>query len=158
MTIPRFQKITDWLYRGGQPDAEGFEELLHLGVKSIVSLRWSSEIMARERAHAVSLGFNYFTIPLSYCVFPTRKQIAKFFAILDESRYHSIFVHCKHGSDRTGMMIAFYRMSREGWSVEDAYAEMVRLGFHKTLVYHYKYAVFGYSRRLTRNREEASSE
>ncbi len=104
--------------------------------------------MARQRNQAVALGFNYISIPLSYCIFPTKKQIDRFFSIINCPDNHPIFVHCKHGADRTGMMMAFYRMTNEGWSVDDAYNEMDKLGFHKLLVYHYKYAVIRYGRNL----------
>lgn len=46
------------------------------------------------------------------------------------------------------MMIAFYRMTNDGWAVDQAYAEMEAAGFHKMFVYHYKWAVFRYARRL----------
>lgn len=148
--IPNFRQVNDWLYRGGQPGDADFNELLELGVKTIISLRWSSEILRDEREQAASLGLNYFAIPLSYVFFPTRHEIAKFLKILDNQALHSIFVHCKYGADRTGMMIAFYRMEREGWSAPRAYAEMKACGYHSVLVRHFKYAVLGYERRLQR--------
>ena len=35
-----------------------------------------------------------------------------------------VFVHCKHGADRTGTMVAFYRILFEGWSKDEAIREM----------------------------------
>jgi tyrosine-protein phosphatase SIW14 len=152
MAIPNFIRINDWLYRGGQPDMSGFEQLQEMGVKTIISLRWSSEILAKERVLAGEMGFNYFAIPLSYTIYPNRAQIQKFFAILDNPELHPIFLHCKYGSDRTGMMVAFYRMAREGWDAKRAYEEMRSSGFHVWLVHHYKWAVFHFERRLERMR------
>ena len=43
------------------------------------------------------------------------------------------FVHCAHGQDRTGLVVAVYRV-RHGWTKAQAQAEMLRLGFHPTLL------------------------
>ena len=43
-----------------------------------------------------------------------------------------VLVHCQHGSDRTGTMVAIYRIAYEGWSKEEATNEMINggYGFH----------------------------
>lgn len=40
-----------------------------------------------------------------------------------------VLMHCKHGSDRTGLMAAMYRVVVQGWSKEDALSEMTEGGF-----------------------------
>jgi len=40
-----------------------------------------------------------------------------------------VLMHCKHGSDRTGLMAAMYRVVVQGWSKEDALNEMTQGGF-----------------------------
>lgn len=40
-----------------------------------------------------------------------------------------VLMHCKHGSDRTGLMAAMYRVVIQGWSKEDALSEMTQGGF-----------------------------
>lgn len=40
-----------------------------------------------------------------------------------------VLMHCKHGSDRTGLIAAMYRVVIQGWSKEDALSEMTRGGF-----------------------------
>lgn len=42
-----------------------------------------------------------------------------------------IYVHCLHGNDRTGMVIAAYRILYCGFTISEAKAEMYSLGFHK---------------------------
>lgn len=153
MTIPNFHKVHDGLYRGGQPDLNGLMELKAMGVKTIVCLRRSTEKSRQKRQEAEELGFDYVSIPLSYFGFPTDAEIERFFAIVNDPTRQPAFVHCKHGSDRTGMMCAFYRMSHQSWSFETAYAEMESAGFHKLFVYHYKYAVVFYARKLAQNKQ-----
>ena len=43
-----------------------------------------------------------------------------------------VLVHCKHGSDRTGMMVAVYRVVVQGWEKGAAVDEMTHggYGFH----------------------------
>ena len=50
--------------------------------------------------------------------------------MLDDERNHPIFLHCLHGKDRTGLMVAIFRMARQGWSFDKAYTEMKLCGFH----------------------------
>jgi protein tyrosine/serine phosphatase len=42
-----------------------------------------------------------------------------------------VFVHCERGSERTGVMIACYRMSTDGWTAEQALTEMEAFGFRR---------------------------
>ena len=44
-----------------------------------------------------------------------------------------VLVHCWHGSDRTGIVVAAYRIVFEKWSVEEAEKEFrdERFGYHE---------------------------
>lgn len=50
-------------------------------------------------------------------------------AIQDAETKGPVLMHCKHGSDRTGLMAAMYRVVIQGWSKEDALNEMTLGGF-----------------------------
>ncbi len=43
------------------------------------------------------------------------------------------FVHCEHGQDRTGLIVAIHRVQADGWTKADAEGEMLAHGFHKQL-------------------------
>ena len=45
-----------------------------------------------------------------------------------------IYIHCKHGQDRTGLVVALYRIFNEGWTPVEARKEMLQLGFHTMLL------------------------
>jgi protein tyrosine/serine phosphatase len=150
LSINNFRAVTPWLYRGGQPTSKQFEELKAAGIKTIICLRWNSITLHHERAIAAKLGFNLFCLPLSYWVLPTRAEIDRFFSIVDDVENHPIFVHCLHGSDRTGMLTAMYRIARENWTADQAYRDMVACGFHRLTVYHMKWAVYRFAERLKR--------
>lgn len=125
-----------------------FEQLNKLGVKTIVCLRWSKKAIEEELRICKALNLEVVSIPLNYWRLPNREEIARFFEIVDEQSKHPIFLHCKHGSDRTGMFSAFYRMKYDGWSADRAYEEMKNSGFHKIRMHHFKFAVFGFENRI----------
>ena len=126
--VGNFAQVTPNLYRGGQPKREGLEALAKMGINTIVDVRLTGA--DKETAAAKKLGIEVIALPW-HCLFPKDDPIAKFLAYLREHPDKKVFVHCRYGDDRTGMMIAAYRMAEEGWSAEDARKEMNKFGFHK---------------------------
>lgn len=157
VTITNFRRVHDWLYRGGQPSARQYRELKDLGIRTVITMRWSSEILRTERKAVQDLNLNYVPIPLSYWTMPTRKDIERFFSVIADESLHPIFLHCKHGCDRTGMFIAMYRMTKEGWTFEEAYKEMCACGFHKIRMHQYKWILYAYWRRLQREKRRQAA-
>ncbi|MGD9683980.1 MAG: tyrosine-protein phosphatase [Candidatus Obscuribacterales bacterium] len=137
-SIPRFYRVSDRLYRGGQPSDNDLELLKRSNFKSIVSLRSKIGHIDRERKLVDRLGMKYYNIPLFYFRAPRMEEIDLFLHYLDQPENVPLFVHCLHGVDRTGFVIAMYRIKRCGWTFEEAYQEMVACGFHKIRVWHYK--------------------
>jgi tyrosine-protein phosphatase SIW14 len=125
--IDNFGKVTPMLSRGGQPNQKGFEELKKMGVDIIVDTRSNRSNQSSEAKQVNKLGMKY--VPLSWhCPFPHDEVFAKFLKLMRENADKKVFVHCRLGDDRTGMMIAAYRMA-EGWSADDAMLEMKAFGF-----------------------------
>ena len=91
----------------------------------------------------------YESMPLSYWTLPSDQLIEQFLSLLDDQDKRPIFVHCFHGSDRTGVLLAMYRMAREGWDMKSAYQEMKACGFHGLWVYHYKWAIHRFAHKLS---------
>lgn len=146
-TIRNFRVVHDWLLRGGQPDEQGLLELAQRGVKTILSLRAGKKLTQIERAAAENLGMRFIHMPVYYLNLPDDDELEAFLGVLDEAENHPIFVHCFHGADRTGFLIAVYRMARLGWHVEDAYEEMKQCGFHQIRLPHFKWILWNYARR-----------
>jgi len=126
--IPDFGEVTPTLYRGGEPKKGGFEALAKMGVQIVVDLRGDREVERRELA---GLGIKYVPMPWQ-CSFPKDRIFAEFITLIRENPGKKIFVHCRVGDDRTGMMVAAYRMVEEGWSAEKAKQEMLTYGFNFT--------------------------
>jgi protein tyrosine/serine phosphatase len=122
--LPNLHRVSDDLYRGAQPAAGGIRQLEALGVRTIINLRSSDT----DRDLLPVPGIAYEHIPMTAWR-PNDDDVVHFLRIVtDESRLPA-FVHCRRGADRTGMMVAIYRISVQGWEKEQAIAEMTQGGF-----------------------------
>ncbi len=126
-------KVTPMLFRGAQPTQDGFDSLEKSGIAVVIDLRFEGDRDAERRA-VTQAGMEYVGIPWS-CHFPRDSITAQFLQFVRANPNRKIFVHCEHGVDRTGLMIAAYRMAEQGWTPEQARREMVAYGFdfvHRT--------------------------
>ena len=121
-------KVSDGLYRGAQPEAEGFKELKKLGVKTVLSLRSSRS----DRKLLEGAGLDYVNIRMRPwdAEYDEVKEALK---IITDASKQPVFVHCRRGADRTGAVIAAWRLVADGWTKEEAIEEMTKgpFGFHK---------------------------
>jgi tyrosine-protein phosphatase SIW14 len=97
-----------------------------MGISIVVDLRVRGREV--ERQHVTKLGMRYVAISW-YCFHPEDADMARFLRLLRDNHGKKVFVHCQTGDDRTGMMIAAYRMAEQGWTVEEAMKEMEAYGF-----------------------------
>ena len=123
-------RVSEALLRGAQPSAQGLAELKKLGVTTIVDLRGNRGPVAWERAQAESLGMRFVNIPLRGWSAPDNAQVAQFLKLVQQDPTQKIFIHCYYGEDRTGVMVAAYRIAQQNWTADQAVAEMYSFGFH----------------------------
>ena len=122
--LPNFQKVDDHVYRGAQPTDSGFKDLAQLGIKTVVDLRDIGEhSQADEQKIVTDLGMRYVNIPMHGMSSPKDDQVAAVEALFNETAGGPVFVHCKRGADRTGMVIAVYRISHDQWENKKALSE-----------------------------------
>lgn len=129
--LPRFKQVSERLYRGAQPRDGGLSRLRELGIDTVINLRGASKQTRREEAEAQALGLNYFNIGLPNWGRPQDTRIRRILEILAAPQNGRVFVHCRTGVDRTGMIVAMYRMTQEGWNSSEALAEAERSGMHR---------------------------
>jgi len=119
-------RVTPYLYRGAQPSPEGYPSLKAMGIKTVINLRTTfSETRLIEAA-----GMKSVEIPLSVLSDVNPKTVDAIIDIAENPDNQPVFVHCRQGQDRTGIVIAAYRMKVNGWSFTDAEAEMQSFGFN----------------------------
>jgi tyrosine-protein phosphatase SIW14 len=126
--LPNFHRVDENLYRGGQPKTGGLKKLAELGIKTIINLRGDSDDTRAEGREALRLGMRYFSIPMSPAGRPTDEQVRRAIEIIKEKEKGPVFVHCRRGSDRTGAIVAIYRIEKDGWTAERAIEEANRYG------------------------------
>ena len=127
-SLPNFHQVNEQLYRGGQPKAGGLQKLRTLGVKTIVNLRGEDNQTRAEAEEARNLGLRYYNISLPGFAKPNDGQVQRVLDIINASENQPVFIHCHHGEDRTGTIIACYRISHDGWTAEQAKKEAERYG------------------------------
>ncbi len=128
INLPNFYRVSDVLCRGAQPTREGFIHLRETGIKTVVNLRW----LHTDSCLIRGLGFLYDNISCK-AWHPEHEDVCRFLAIVRDKSNLPIFVHCQHGADRTGTMVAAYRIFVQRWDVDRAIKEMTKgpFGFHK---------------------------
>ena len=115
------------VYRSEQPTSADFKALERYGIKEVVNLRfWHSD---RDEAEGIFLILhhirtNAFSID--------EQEIIEILRIIKKRKGPVVF-HCLHGSDRTGVVCAMYRIIFQGVSKEDAIKELTEggFGYHK---------------------------
>ncbi len=123
--VKNFGEVTPYLYRGAQPTRDGLKALAGMGVDIVVDLRLSGQ--SSESKLVTADGMKYVSIPW-HCLFPSDEKVARFLAVVRNNPKKKIFVHCRFGDDRTGLMIAAYRMAVENWTPDEAWKEMRQFG------------------------------
>ena len=122
--VPNLHRVTDALYRSGQPSAAGMKNLQAMGVETIVNLR--SFHSDRDEIGDTGLAYEHIFMKAWRA---EEEDAVRFLQIVTNPRRAPVLVHCQHGADRTGAMCALYRVAVQGWSKQEAVAEMTQGGF-----------------------------
>ena len=122
--VPNLHRITPTLYRSEQPTALGMKNLEKLGIRTVINLRFfnndSKEVegtgLRTERVKILTWNID-------------DDHVVEVMRMLRQSENGPFLIHCQHGADRTGLMSAMYRVLEQGWSVDDALAELTDGGY-----------------------------
>lgn len=125
--VENFHEVAPGLYRSAQPSAKAFAELEKFGIVTVINLR-------EKHSDAVAIqgtSLRLIEVPVDTWKVGDEEVIAVLTLIKNEPR--PILIHCMHGADRTGLMMAVYRVIFEGWSREEAWEELKEggYGYHK---------------------------
>ncbi|MGB5102456.1 MAG: tyrosine-protein phosphatase [Steroidobacteraceae bacterium] len=131
--LPNLFRVNATLYRSAQPARDGFVLLgqqasLANGdppIRTVLSLR-----AYKGDAPLVPASAGLRLEQVSFKTWhPETEDVVDFLRIVSTAEFQPVLVHCRHGSDRTGMMVAIYRIVVEGWTKAQAIDEMVNGGY-----------------------------
>lgn len=126
--IGNFGRINTTYYRGEQPEGRDYADLAALGVRAVIDLQGDG-INHDEAERVQAAGMRFYRIPMTTRVPPTPDQLALFRRIVNDPSQQPVYVHCKGGKHRTGVMTAVYRMENDGWTADQAFREMKQYKF-----------------------------
>ena len=121
--IENFHQVDQSLYRGAQPTADGYRYLRSIGIKLVIDLREYDQRSVAEEKQVTAAGMRYVNVPMSGLTPPTSEQINKVLDLMEDPSAGPVFVHCKRGADRTGAVVAAYRIEHDSWDNNRALAE-----------------------------------
>jgi tyrosine-protein phosphatase SIW14 len=121
--VSNFQRVDSRVYRGAQPAPHAFGNLARLGIRTVLDLRDSRGQSAAEEKLVHAAGMRFVSIPMKGLGAPTGEQVAQALAVLADDSAVPVFVHCRRGADRTGTVIACYRIAFQDWSNRQALDE-----------------------------------
>ena len=129
--VGNFHQVDDHVYRGAQPSLDGLRNLAKLGVKIIVDLREAGDRSLEEEKSVAAQGMSYFAVPMNGLHAPSAETVLKVLDVLEDSAKGPVFVHCKRGADRTGTIIASYRIEHDHWENQKALEEAKAFGMSR---------------------------
>jgi len=129
-SVANLYRIEDGLYRAAQPTASGFTELSALGVHSVLDVAGGAGDGAFVSGDAIHL----FHVPMSAWGLHD-DLVLQALRIMADPANRPLLIHCQHGADRTGAMVALYRVVVQGWTKADAIREMNQGGYHHSFLF-----------------------
>jgi len=115
------------LYRGGQLAAPKLEALIHKHkIRTVLNVRgccWPDNWYIAEADACERLGVNLQDVCFSAVHLPSRHELRRLVEVLDHAEY-PIFVHCRHGSDRTGIAAMAVKLLLDGESFGSAQRQL----------------------------------
>jgi len=129
-----FHQVTPGLLRGARPSQAGMDDLAALGVRTDLDLERTQSYVDAEQGFADNAGVDFASEPMSYIWEPSDDFIDEVLSIMADPAMQPVYVHCKLGNDRTGLVVALYRVEVQGWTPKAAWDEMMAMGFHRIWV------------------------
>lgn len=126
--IKNFHQVDPGVYRGAQPASKGIQYLAKLGVKVVIDLREPGERSRAEERVVAAAGMRYVNVPMSGLTPPSQVQTDTILALMEDPNSGPVFVHCMRGADRTGAVIAAYRIDHDKWDAAQALREALADG------------------------------
>ncbi len=132
------EKVSEGVFRGPHPKEADLRELSGMGIGTVLSLENNPSVVAEEERACRSLNINFVNIPLSELAPPSPGALKQAVHVIQQYRDGGIYVHCRRGIDRTGYVIASFRMLVEDRKLDTAYKECCDHGHSKLFYFFWK--------------------
>jgi len=129
--IRNFGQVNGTLFRGGMPTDDALRELKALGVGLVIDLREEGNARQEEKRKVEELGIRYAHVPMRSLTAPRPADIQQVLSLILRESSAKVYVHCLRGKDRTGTVIACYRIQHDGWDNRRALAEAKDYGMSR---------------------------
>lgn len=136
-------RVAPGVLRGAQPGKEGYATLKAMGIKTVIDMRTSES----EQKQVEAAGMRAIAVPIEMTRNGLKEKVDQVVALMADPANQPVYVHCRHGQDRTGIVVAAYRMKQQGWSMADAETEMQAFGFNDVWV-NFKKFILQYGAQL----------
>jgi protein tyrosine phosphatase (PTP) superfamily phosphohydrolase (DUF442 family) len=127
-SVSNLYRIDNGVYRCAQADSAGYSELSEMGISEIINLR---SFDADKKYTQAGMVFHHINMQAEHCNY---KKIVRVLRLIN-NRSGAIVIHCKHGADRTGLIIALYRIAFQNWTKEEAIDELKNGGYNFHTIY-----------------------
>jgi tyrosine-protein phosphatase SIW14 len=127
--IPNFHLVSDSIFRGGRPSADGITWLAQNHVKTDIDLENDERPISVEQTLATNAGVQFVSFPMNAYATPSDDTVNQILELMGSPDDQPVFVHCHHGENRTGLIVALFRVLNQGWTSQAAYNEMMTDGF-----------------------------
>lgn len=139
--LRNFRAVRDGvLYRSGQLSLAGLKSVINdHDLRTVITLRdapapGAPAPDAVEEEYCQTRGIRYYRIPprnwgAADGSVPIAPSVRRFLEIMDDPSHYPVLLHCFRGVHRSGAYSALFRMEYQGWSNDDALAEMQALGY-----------------------------
>jgi len=119
--------VAPGIFRSAQPERADLRAAREKGVRTVVVLR--SSVPEDERETAAALGLDLVHVPMDGSRMPSMAEVDRALAVVLDASKQPVLVHCAQGEERTGAVIAAYRVVANGWDPAAAEKEALDLGF-----------------------------
>jgi len=124
-----FHVVYPGLWRSSQPTEESITRMKRYGLKTIINLRCDKSVDLWEKQLADKMGIKYYNFPMSAREYQNDQQLMEILNLMHDPSNQPVLIHCHSGKDRTGLLIALYKLQFNNAKFDDVHKEMLMYGY-----------------------------
>ena len=124
-----FHIVDSGIWRSSKPNKESLLRMRQYGLKTIINLRRSRSFHNWEKQYADNLGVNYYNFPMSPRIHQDYNELKDILNIIRDPSNQPVLIHCREGKDRTGLIVALYKLQLTKATFDEVHREMLMYGY-----------------------------